>query len=223
MSSPNLYQELHVLFNTLPRLSFPYVKIDDNGVYVMFQKGEKYKGMNRIVRIGSHTHPNRLKFRLNEHFVLHRRSVFRKHIGRCFLVKEKREDYLPIWNCNTITKEERAFNLPRIDWALEKGLEGRITSYLRENFSFVLIPGLTDTDKRCRLEKGLIATLAQSADRCYSKEWLGKWHFNQKIPKSCLWNVNHIGDKPLSQQELLELQGYLSQQIAAKTNRPPFS
>lgn len=58
---------LHRLFNSLPRLdwtminSLPY----ENGIYIMFKKGERYQGMNRIIRIGTHKGKDRLKERLN--------------------------------------------------------------------------------------------------------------------------------------------------------------
>lgn len=47
---------LHMLFNGLPR--FDWTMIDQipyrNGIYVMFEKGESYHSMDRIVRIGTH-------------------------------------------------------------------------------------------------------------------------------------------------------------------------
>ena len=45
-----------MLFNRLPRLHWnmideiPYT----NGIYIMFEKGEGYNGMDRIVSVGTH-------------------------------------------------------------------------------------------------------------------------------------------------------------------------
>jgi hypothetical protein len=77
---------LHMLFNGLPRLDWtmidrlPY----QNGIYIMFEKGESYHGMDRIVRIGTHRGQDRLLKRLRDHFVKEDAdgSIFRKNIGR---------------------------------------------------------------------------------------------------------------------------------------------
>ena len=83
------YDELTTLFNQAPRYDFRYQEedIDENGIYVMFEKSEKYLNIARIVRIGSHTGINRLRKRINEHYIGadHRDSIFRKHIGRSLL------------------------------------------------------------------------------------------------------------------------------------------
>ena len=92
------YENLHILFNNLKRISYPYdeTNISKNGIYILFEKGEHYKDLDRIVRIGSHTGNNRLLTRINEHYIKddHRDSIFRKHLGRCFLTINKRTDYI---------------------------------------------------------------------------------------------------------------------------------
>jgi len=67
----NDYELLHRHFNNLKRFTFPYneSEISQNGIYILFETGERYKNFDRIVRIGSHTNKNRLLKRLNEHFV----------------------------------------------------------------------------------------------------------------------------------------------------------
>ena len=37
-----------------------------NGIYIVFEQGEMYHGLPRIVRIGTHTSPNRLRQRLRD-------------------------------------------------------------------------------------------------------------------------------------------------------------
>ena len=80
---------LHMLFNGLPR--FDWTMIDQipyrNGIYVMFEKGESYHSMDRIVRIGTHRGQDRLLERLRDHFVREDAdsSILRKNIDRAFL------------------------------------------------------------------------------------------------------------------------------------------
>lgn len=79
---------LHMLFNGLPRMdwtminSIPY----QNGIYIMFEKGESYYGMDRIVRIGTHRGQDRLLNRLRDHFVKEDAdgSIFRKILVELF-------------------------------------------------------------------------------------------------------------------------------------------
>lgn len=84
---------LHMLFNDLPRLNWemidqvPY----QNGIYIMFEKGQSYHGMDRIVRVGTHRGQDRLLTRLKDHFIKvdANGSIFRKNIGRVFLYTRK--------------------------------------------------------------------------------------------------------------------------------------
>ena len=87
----NITQELHQVFNRQRRFTFPFKQflkeIPENGIYIIFEKGEKYGNLDRIVRVGTHTGNNQLRSRLNQHFLKENknRSIFRKNIGRCFL------------------------------------------------------------------------------------------------------------------------------------------
>ena len=90
----NVCENLHKLLNQLPRYHYPYdlKQFPQNGVYVLFERGEKAHGRDRIVHVGSHRGDNRLVKRLNEHFINENkdRSIFRKNIGRALL--NKRDD-----------------------------------------------------------------------------------------------------------------------------------
>jgi hypothetical protein len=81
----NFCEELHKIFNTLKRFSFPFddTNIPLNGIYILFQKEEMAHGADRIVRIGTHTGKNQLHSRLKQHFINENkdRSIFRKNIG----------------------------------------------------------------------------------------------------------------------------------------------
>ena len=64
-------QQLHDLFNSLPRHQFPFNEqaIPSNGIYILFEKREYAHGADRIVRVGTHTGANQLRSRLKQHFV----------------------------------------------------------------------------------------------------------------------------------------------------------
>jgi pyrimidine operon attenuation protein/uracil phosphoribosyltransferase len=63
--------EFNQLFNNLERFQFPFdeSKIPLNGIYILFEVGERAHGTDRIVRIGTHTGDNQLRPRLQEHFI----------------------------------------------------------------------------------------------------------------------------------------------------------
>lgn len=62
------------------KYSFPFneKEIPNNGIYILFEKGETGHLTNRIVKIGSHTGVNQLPARLNQHFIKENkdRSIF---------------------------------------------------------------------------------------------------------------------------------------------------
>lgn len=95
-----LCERLHLIVNKMPRYYFPLDKnkIYKNGIYILFEKGEKAHGVDRIVRIGTHRGDNNLYNRLKEHFINENkdRSIFRKNIGRALLNKNQ-DSYLEIW------------------------------------------------------------------------------------------------------------------------------
>ena len=106
----SLALKLHTLFNEQERITFPFEEkkntIPANGIYIMFEKGETYQGLDRIVRVGTHTGDNQLYSRLNQHFVKENknRSIFRKNIGRAFLHKEQ-HPYAEKWEYDTTSRE----------------------------------------------------------------------------------------------------------------------
>ncbi|MDP3058407.1 MAG: hypothetical protein Q8N36_03005, partial [bacterium] len=102
--------KVHLLFNREKRMtwrdigSVPF----NNGIYVMFENGEKIGNLDRIVRIGTHNSNNRLKIRLRDHFITENAdgSIFRKNIGRAFL-HEKNHPYKAVWELNISRPEVR--------------------------------------------------------------------------------------------------------------------
>jgi hypothetical protein len=67
-----IIDDLHDFFNGQRRFHFPFdmqiKEIPNNGIYIIFEKNEKYKTWDRIVRVGTHTGDNQLRSRLKQHF-----------------------------------------------------------------------------------------------------------------------------------------------------------
>jgi hypothetical protein len=208
----DLYTYIHQYFNEQKRVSFPYKKkelediTDSNGLYVLFEKGESFNGVDRIVRIGSHKGNNRLVKRLGDHFLStkQRKSIFRKHIGRCFL-NIVNDDYLDSWNkpFNKKVDKERYKDVVNLDY--EKDYENRISDHISNNLSFTVIPKIYSKIMRDKIEEGLIAILAQSNERISSSAWLGNNHPDPRIGRAKLWNIQHVGGTKLTLQEFVEM------------------
>lgn len=195
---------LHQVFNSLPRLDWtmidriPY----QNGIYIMFEKGESYRGMDRIVRVGTHRGQDRLKKRLRDHFVKEDAdgSIFRKNIGRAFLNMTS-DPYLQVWDIDMHVSDNVKKHKHLIDEALENDLEAKISRYLRENVTFVCFP-IDDETERLRLEEGIIATLNQHPSFGPSSHWLGLNSPVSEIARSGLWNRQGLDGQPLSDEEI---------------------
>ena len=166
--------------------------ICENGVYILYEKGEKGHNGDRIVRIGIHIGKDQLGHRINQHFKLENkdRSIFRKNIGRAFLNK-KNDPYLEIWN------ETRS---PRADKDFEKTLEKEISKYMQDNFYFKLI-AIDRKDKRLELEKKLIGTVSNCRVCKASKNWLGNYSPLLRIKTSGLWQVQGLYGQGLSESD----------------------
>lgn len=208
----DLYKEIHDYFNSLVRYSFPYDRkgleniTDKNGLYILFENGENYDKYDRIVRVGSHDADNRLIKRLRDHFLSkrQRKSIFRKHIGRC-LLNNRKDDYLNAWNkpFNKITDKEKYKNIVNLEY--EKQYEELITTHIRTNLSFAVIPKVYEQSDRDRLEEGLIASLAQSDLKISSTNWLGNEHPDSKIRQSKIWNIEYLNGNPITEIEFKKL------------------
>lgn len=201
--------QLHSLFNAQKRYRFPFAEfkrdIPQNGIYVVFESGEKFYEFDRIVRIGTHTGTNQLYSRLNQHFIKENknRSIFRKNIGRCFLNKEGSE-YLKYWELDTTSREEKARNLHYVDHALELQIEKRITKYIQEQLSFIAFE-VHDKEERLYWEAKIASTLAKSNEIKPSLKWLGNYSPKDKIRMTGLWQVNELDGSILTTSELNKL------------------
>jgi len=117
----------------LPRLD--WTMIDEvpyrNGIYIMFQKGETYHDMDRIVRVGTHRGQDRLRKRLKDHFLREDAdsSIFRKNIGRTLLTM-RLDPYLQIWEIDMHCPEKAKKYGHLIDERLETELEAKASGRL---------------------------------------------------------------------------------------------
>ena len=136
-----LCYELHKLFNSMQRYTFG--TIDEipfnNGIYIFFQKGEKYGEFDRIVRVGTDTGQNQLKSRMRQHLIKENkdRSIFRKNIGRAMLAKQNNA-LLDYWNIDFTTKKNKELLFDEKKSIECSVIESKISDFMRENFSFVV-------------------------------------------------------------------------------------
>lgn len=194
---------LHRLFERLPR--YEWREIDaipfDDGITVVYERGETYRGYARVVRVGAHTAPGRLKQRLKDHFERENRngSIFRKNIGRALLNRAK-DPYLDIWTLDT----SRQPNRDREDPRRAEQVERDVSAYMRVNLSFSVIP-VASVEARQRLASAIIATLNQAKDFAPSDGWLGHYSTEPEIRESGLWQKHGLNADPLTADESLQL------------------
>ncbi len=199
-----MYEELHQFLNGLRRYHIHDLQskiITNNGVYVLFEKGEKVNGLDRITRVGSHPSNGRFLIRLQDHFNNnHRKSIMRKHIGRCLLSIEN-EPYIKVWDYTNKDIKKGSPKLKEVNEQKENQINDQIDDYLKI-FSFCIIPDLTDKEIRLEIENQLIATLNQLSTVTSSANWLGLHHPDARIIKSGLWNIQGLNRQLLSKKNL---------------------
>jgi hypothetical protein len=192
-------KKIHILFNNLPRYSFPFDKesIPENGIYILFEKGETAHGVDRIVRVGTHTGKKQLRSRLNQHFIQKNkdRSIFRKNIGRCFLNK-KPYPYLKIWDMDFTTSAMKKKSY-LIDYDYQKQIERKISKYIQSNFTFAVL-SINSKRERLTLESKIVSTVSLCKECFPSAHWLGLSSTKDKIKESGLWQVNELYKTPLA-------------------------
>ncbi len=199
-------KQIHHLFHFQPIHNFliDKEKIPQNGIYILFEKGEIGHDVNRIVRVGTHTGNNQLYSRLKQHFIKENkdRSIFRKNIGRAFLNKEN-NSLLSNWEIDLTTRENKLKYIEKYKVETIK-LEKRITNYIQKNFTFVVIP-IEEKEKRLDIESKIISTVSLCEECKPSDEWFGNFSPKEKIRKSGLWLVNGLWKKPISSEEIEQL------------------
>lgn len=195
-------QHLHDRLSRLPRLGREdMTRVPDNGIYVLFEKGERAHGVDRIVGIGTHKGQNNLAARVREHLDAPNkdRSIFRKHVGRCLLAKEG-DPFLDQWQLDLTTRHARTMNGHKVDQVRLKEVENDVTRYLTENFSFSVLR-FDSTVERLHCKKSLLSTIFHCSRCGPSETWLGKFHPTQMVRESGLWNMQGLRGPELSLEE----------------------
>ena len=202
LEGASICYKLHRLFNAMPRFKWDTINMVgfDNGIYIIFENGETYHGMDRVVRVGTHRSNGRLRGRLKDHFFTENNdgSIFRKNIGRAMLNKNKMP-YLRVWTKSS-SRSDINYNA-----AFQNKVEKQVTQYMRDYFSFVCIPVETNAE-RSRLEMGIIATLNKAEDFSASPGWRGKYSSEYEIAQSGLWLKDGLEDTPLSENEYARIE-----------------
>ena len=203
----DICHQIHLLFNNLERYRFPFdeSKIPLNGIYILFEKGEYAHGVDRIVRVGTHTGENQLGSRLKQHFVKENkdRSIFRRNIGRAILNRAG-DPFLKQWDWDLTSRKARSRYLPLLDHNKQQLAEIEVSHYIQERFSFVVFE-IERKDDRLKWEEKIISTVSLCNECGPSTNWLGHYSPKQKIRESGLWLVNGLYKRELSWIELEEL------------------
>lgn len=186
------------MWDTIPEVPFR------NGIYIVFEKGETYHDMDRIVRVGTHTSQGRLKKRLSDHFVheKHDGSIFRKNVGKAIL-NAYHDPYLYSWTVDTSKPENAVYK----DAKKNAEIEARVSKYLRGNFSFVVFP-VDEKEERLRLEEGIISSLHHAEDFAPSEKWAGRFSPEAEIRESGMWLKKGLDAAPLTTDEFAQIQKY---------------
>jgi len=196
----------------MKKFTFPFdnQELPENGIYILFEKGEFAHSTNRVVRIGTHTGQNQFRSRLFQHFLKENkdRSIFRKNIGRALLNKDK-DAFLKKWELDLTTRNAKDQHSDSVDFEKQKEIEKRVTKYIQDNFSFVVFQ-IDEKDKRLEFESKIISTVSLCEECKTSENWLGNFSPKEKIRKGGLWLVNELWKTPLSDEDIAELKQLLN-------------
>ncbi len=199
--------DIHQLFNDLQRFSFPFNdhEIPKNGIYILFEKGERGHDGDRIVRVGTHTGVDQLRSRLKQHFLKENkdRSIFRKNIGRAIL-SQNNDSFLRQWEWDLTTRANKDKYLPLLGKEKQAQVEKQVSAYIQNSFSFVVFE-VNSKDQRLELESKIISTVSQCDECRPSDHWLGNYSPKHKIRESGLWLVNELYKTPLNLDDLQAL------------------
>lgn len=196
------------LFNKIDRYEFPFnkSKISKNGLFVLFEKSEKFRNMDRIVYVGSNIKKDRLIKMLNYIFKEGNRenTTLRRNIGTCLLNKGDEKlfkkfgiDYNPklinMWDMD-IKEFNQEYGTDSIENKQMEKVEKIVSNYIQDNFSFSFIE-IEDKLKRSYIKSKIISTLSLAEENKPSNQWLGHYSSRKKIQDSGLYLEHHLFNK----------------------------
>jgi hypothetical protein len=197
-------RRIHERANNSRRFSFPLGAgpVPSDGIYLVFEEGQRAHGGERIVMVGTHRGVGRLPGRLAEHYVNENkdRSIFRKNIGRALLARHQ-DPFLEHWDLDLTSRANRDRFEALVDMDRQAAVERSVSDYIRAAFSFVTI-GEPDPEERLALKNALIGTVFACRDCGPSNEWLGQHSPKAKIRDSGLWQEQGIGTPALSPSDV---------------------
>lgn len=208
---------LHQWANSLPVFTFPFdeSKIPTNGIYILFERGERAHGGRRIVRVGTHTGKDQLRSRLRQHFLVENkdRSIFRKNIGRA-LLNRSGDAFLSMWELDLTSATAKSQRGHTIDANKQQEVERQVSQYIQAKFSFVVV-AVENKNRRLELESRMISTITACPICQPSQNWFGRQSPKAKIRESGLWLVNELYKTPMSAADLAELRQYVRRDVMA--------
>lgn len=196
---------LHHRIGSLPRFTGSYNPEDvpTDGIYFVFEEGEKAHDGNRIVRVGTHTGNGNLRKRINEHLYTPNkdRSVFRKHVGRCLLAS-RNDPTISQWELDLTSRLSRQRHFtPELKVVLD-AIEAEVSDYITKKLSFAVIE-VKAGQSRVDLESSLLATVSQCDECNASAKWLGRHHPNRATFGAVgIWNVQSLNGPPMTVSEV---------------------
>lgn len=176
------------------------VELPRRGVYFFLDPEERLDfdpSRLRVVRVGTHAvsagSKSTLRQRLRTHVGgtdlvgSHRSSVFRLHVGRALITKERIPN-LTSWGVGSVASV--------VVREQEVGLEKRVSEYIRRmSVLWLDIPDEPGPrSDRAFIEQNSIALLSRYAvdHDLASAKWLGRHSTHQRIRSSALWNLNYV-------------------------------
>ena len=117
--------------------------------------------------------------------------------------------FLKQWEIDLTTKEAKRLRSNEVDFIKQKETEKRVTKYIQDNFSFIVLQ-FDNKDKRLEIESKIISTVSLCDECKPSQNWLGLFSPKEKIRKSGLWLVNELWKTPLSDEDMTLLKRILN-------------
>jgi hypothetical protein len=179
-------------------------ELPKQGVYFFFDEAERTSFsavIPRLVRIGTHgvslgsvaTLRNRLRTHLGTRAGAgnHRASVFRLHVGRAMIERDRLHDAYPNWG--------KGQSAPKDITEKEAPLEAKVSEYIG-NLRVLFIPVLDTAgtgSMRATIERQFIAMFTENycPVEDSTETWLGRFSDKPSIRDSGLWNVRDVGSE----------------------------
>ncbi|HEY5063282.1 MAG TPA: hypothetical protein VIJ04_00425 [Xanthobacteraceae bacterium] len=176
--------------------------IPKQGVYFFFDDSERTEFSNavpRLVRVGTHgvsagstaTLRNRLRTHLGTKLGAgnHRASVFRLHIGRAIIERDRIQVQYPHWG--------KGQSAPKEVTDKETPLEHQVSEYIGKlRVLFIPVMDSAGTNSmRATIERQFISMFTENLCPIeeISPSWLGRFSDKATIRDSGLWNVRDVG------------------------------